>query len=83
MTYSKINKLSIKHIKTNYMIISPQRKCRKICILNLEQKHCVKYLGVFIDDHLNWENQIKHISSKLSKNLGILYKSRGYIDLKI
>ena len=84
MTYCKINKLSINHKKTNYMIInSPQRKCRKICILNLEQKHCVKYLGLFIDDHLNWKNQLKHINSKISKNLGILYKLRGYINLKI
>ena len=26
---------------------------------------CIKYLGIFIDTHLNWKSQILHISKKI------------------
>ena len=33
-----------------------------------------KFLGVFIDEKLNWKNHISYIASKISRNLGILNK---------
>ena len=36
-------------------------------INNIERKSFVKYLGVYIDEHLNWETQIQHVNSKLAK----------------
>ena len=35
---------------------------------------CTKILGVYIDEWLNWEEHIKHISSKQSKNIGVLLR---------
>ena len=32
----------------------------------IEHKPSTKLLGVHIDEMLNWDNQIKHISSKVS-----------------
>ena len=29
-------------------------------------------LGVFIDEHLKWDAQIRHINNKLTKNIAIL-----------
>ena len=37
---------------------------------------CIKYLGVYIDEHLQWHNQITHVNSKIAKNIGILFKLR-------
>jgi hypothetical protein len=30
-----------------------------------------KYLGIYIDNNLNWEYQVKHVNSKIAKNTGI------------
>lgn len=82
--YCNTNKLSVNMKKTHYMIISSARKkVQPININGLEQKKYVRYLGIYIDQHLKWEPQIQHIHSKLSKNIGIINKIRYFIDLKL
>ena len=41
---------------------------------SLEQKDHVKYLGVLLDQHLNWKKQIKNVSLKVSR--GAWYNSQ-------
>ena len=66
--YCHTNKLSINLSKSNYMIIAaPTKKVGQINIQNIERKPYVKYLGIFIDEHLNWHQQISHVSQKISK----------------
>ena len=80
--YCSANKLSINIKKTNFMIISsPNKRVSNIKIHDIEQKDFIKYLGIYIDKHLKWEQQIKHVKSKISKNTGIINKLRFYIDL--
>ena len=71
--------------KTSYMLVSSSRCHPKIHITGIdhEQKDYIKYLGVYVDKHLNWKPQIQHVNNKLAKNLGILSKLRYYIDLNI
>ena len=45
----------------------------------LKQVSNAKYLGVLLDDKLNWSNQINAVSLKLSKGVGLLAKSRHYV----
>ena len=42
----------------------------------------VKYLGINIDENLNWKQQISDIAIKLNKANGILSKLRHFIDRK-
>ena len=42
----------------------------------IEHKPSTKLLGVHINEMLTWDNQIKHISSKLSNDLRMLYLAR-------
>ena len=42
-----------------------------------------KYLGVIIDDKLNWNEQIKAINLKLSKGIGLLSKIRHFVPKTI
>ena len=42
----------------------------------IEYKPSTKLLGVHIDDTLTWDNEIKHISSKVSNGLRTLYFKR-------
>jgi len=61
------------------LINSPRKKATHINILNFEKKTWIKYLGVYIDQHLNWKDQITHVKNKVSKNIGILYKLRQWV----
>ena len=66
------------------MLISSAKKMVRINITKIECKSFVKYLGVYIDEHLHWESQIQHANNKLAKTIGIyLYKVRKYVDLNV
>ena len=39
----------------------------------------VKYLGILIDSHLNWEFQSEILPTKLSRAIGMLSKIRHYV----
>lgn len=81
--YCAANKLTINFKKTNYMIIKSAKKNNAdINIQQIEQKEFVKYLGIYIDQHLSWEQQIKFVHSKISKNVGIISRLRHYMSLK-
>ena len=40
----------------------------------------VKYLGVFLDPHLEWKHQVTELAKKLSIAVGLLSKIRHYVD---
>ena len=40
----------------------------------------MKYIGIFIDSHLNWSHHTNIIASKLSRAIGMLSKIRHYVS---
>jgi hypothetical protein len=75
--YCSANKLSINFKKTNYMLITSRpRRNTLIDIPNITRTSCIKYLDVYIDEHLQW-----HVNSKIAKNIGILFKLRRYLNI--
>ena len=82
LKYCATNKLSVNLKKTNYMLVTSKQIKTPINIDNIECKSSIKYLGVYIDDKLNWNYQITHINNKITKNIGILCKLRYYLNLK-
>ena len=83
LKFCAANMLSINFKKTNYMIItSPNKKTNiNITVCSIGQKSQIKYLGVFIDEHLKWDAQLQHINNKITKNIGILFKLRHYMPM--
>ena len=77
----QLNKLTLNIQKCNFMIFSninktfPKEKPR-ICINSSEicQVLCTQFLGVIIDEHLNWKQQIDTVCKRSRKMLGILRK---------
>ena len=82
------NKLTLNIKKSNFVLF---RTCQKRITtpvnirlfdndagqyVDLDNKECVKYLGVLIDSHLSWRNHIDYISTKLSKTIGLFAKLR-------
>ena len=45
----------------------------------MKKKH-LKYLGVMIDNHLNWKHHISIISQKISRGIGVMYRIREFVD---
>ena len=66
--------------KTELVIFSPKRKQITkhlnfpISGQKIEISTRVKYLGIQIDQHLNWNEHIKNIIPKLSRAIGVLSK---------
>ena len=79
--YCNINKLSINFAKTSYMVISSTRLRSYIHIPNIAHKTQIKYLGIYIDQNLQWGPQTQHINNKLAKNKTIINKLRYFVDL--
>ena len=85
------NRLSVHYSdKTQYMLIQePNRKDRKTSSMNfklhmgvheIEKTDNYTYLGIILDDKLNWNLQINKLCSKLSNVCGVLSKVRHYLD---
>lgn len=79
--YCATNKLSINFSKTNNILVSSSRLSGSIDVNNIKIQSQIKYLGVYIDQHLHWGPQIKDTNNKLAKNIGIITKLRHYINL--
>ena len=80
-----INRLKVNSSKTKFMLFRPRSQVwgnmdtLKLKIgqsANLEQVEQYKYLGLIIDSKLTWEPHVKYICSKLSKTLGVLFRTR-------
>ena len=80
------NRLSLNIEKSNFVIFHPpQTKLLfdPILIINgkhLKREYSIKYLGIFIDSHLNWKSQVNYIAKKINRSIAILSKLRYYLD---
>ena len=45
--------------------------------VTIERVKSIKFLGVYINDKLNWNDHKEYIRIKISRNLGIIYKCRN------
>ena len=79
------NKLCINVKKTHYMVFH-RSKIKKntddviMCNNKLTCTTSTKFLGLIIDNKLNWSEHIMYIKNKISKSVGILFKTRNYVD---
>ena len=71
-----VNKLSLNVSKTNFMVFSNSRKIEnleiKINNTAIDRVNSTKFLGVLIDENLNWKEHIKSVRAKLSKGMFML-----------
>ena len=48
----------------------------------LDQVKETVFLGVILDENLNWKSEISHVANKVSKSIGIIRKSKFYLSTK-
>ena len=82
----KANKISLNCDKTEMIIFRhPNKKINydvkiKVNGKKLQKTPYVKYLGVYLDEHLNWSHHTEILSAKLARANGMLAKMRHYVD---
>ena len=89
-TWLQGNKLSLNVAKTNAMLVSIKQKHNilksrnedvdfKIRDNELKIIQKTKYLGVQIDNSLNWKEHIKTVSTKVSRAIGLLKHAKTFV----
>ena len=86
----RANKLSLNVNKTNYILFGNRSKAcfdSNFCILFdnklLERVANTKFLGVFIDEDLNWKHHTSQIALKVSRNIGVLNRVKYILSSEI
>jgi hypothetical protein len=74
--------------KTKAMVVrTPQRKVETLNIKmdghQIDNVEKFNFLGIMLDQHLNWNNHIQNISQKISKTVGILNKLKNFLPTYI
>ena len=67
-SWFQVNELSLNIAKTNFMMFG-NKQCEdnhvvSINGMNIKRVYVTRFLGVHIDSHLNWCEDINHIKSK-------------------
>lgn len=84
----RANKISLNAGKTEFVIFKSKRRSLdyipflKISGNRVYPSESVKYLGVYLDEHLNWKPHVDYIASKLQRANGVLSKIRYYVPTK-
>ena len=84
----KENKLKLNIDKTRTILFHPGKSVFwknlnfevKIGKTAVKMVKSYKYLGVIIDNNLNWTEHIEMVKSKLLKAIGVLYKTRYFLN---
>jgi len=46
----------------------------------LERTTTTKFLGLFIDENISWKAHIDYLNTKITKNIGVLFKARPMLS---
>ena len=81
------NSLSLNIGKTKYALFHPIKKkvppnLPQLFIDNhrIERNKVNKFLGILIHENLTWDDHIRYIKQKVSKSIGILYKTSQIVN---
>ena len=81
--WMKSNKLSVNIKKTSYIIFKSRQKKISVNLpaivfdnQHLKQEQVIKFLGIYIDENHTWKPHINYVCKKISKSIGIIYRSR-------
>ena len=83
LVWLKVNKLSLNIKKTNFMIFTRNKHINGEIDIKTDNQAITetksdKFLGVYIDNNLNWKMHINYIAGRLSRGIGILYKAKKF-----
>ena len=85
-----INRLSLNVQKTKFMIFHNYQRDVKHFILAIkingqlaERVTEFNFLGLTIDEHLNWKSHIQKVSNEVSRSIGVLNRLKKFLPITI
>ena len=87
-TWLNANKISLNASKTELLMFrDPRKKINFDLKITVDGKKItpskfVKYLGIYIDNHLSWQKQEQNLRSRLARAAGMLSKIRYYVSFE-
>ena len=76
------NKLCINYSKSNFMLMNNHNNINFSVSINhhpISKQSSLKYLGIILDDKLDWKPQIEKFVPQLSQSCGMLLKLKHYV----
>ena len=81
------NKLQLNVDKTKYLIFANKNKPMPVSLPNIHFKNCaikrvteLNFLGIIVDDKLDWSHHIQQTGKKISKTIGLLYRAAEVLN---
>ena len=80
-SWFQANRLSINVKKSNFVIFRSAQNRQNLDFSffidnnQIDRVEEVVFLGVILDQNLNWKSHIHNVATKISKSLGIIYKA--------
>ena len=85
----KCQRVILELFKNKVPTYKPKTKTSQLCkfavtIKRIELEKCqsAKYLGIILDENLNWEPHIQFLGKKLSQAVGIIAKMLNHLNQK-
>jgi len=82
----RANKLCINYSKRNVILMNNHKNINFSVSINhhpISKQSSLKYLGVILDDKLNWKPQIKKLVTQLSKSCGMSFKLKQHTNISV
>ena len=81
MDWFRANSLTLNVQKTKYLLFRPNNTKKRVLELkisncNLKPDCETKFLGVILDDKLDWSSHVKNVLTKMKRNLGLLNRGK-------
>lgn len=80
------NFLSLNASKTIYQVYNKHKLDININVeidhVDIEKKHTVKYLGILIDDDMNFTSHINAVTNTVSRNVGVMSRIKYFVEAK-
>ena len=85
----RANKLSLNETKTLYTLFHSQKHGENLSLklpllhignCEINRVTSTRFLGVILDENVNWKAHISAITTKLAKIIGIMYKAKPFLN---
>lgn len=78
------NRLKVNVTKTKFILFKQKNKSVQIPRIqinriNIEQVVNIRYLGLILDENLNWKEHLHHVITKLSPMISAVYRARQFL----
>ena len=89
VTWCNANKLTINHLKTNYIVFRTNKRKVALCgSLHINNKEIDEvdetcFVGVILDKNLNWSKHAHKVNSIVRKKVGIIFRLSQFIPQSI